>query len=222
MPRPLVVRMGSTPRWWCIWISTSGSLRCIWSTVVGGSRRYLLCDATCEVWFERDGQVVGSGRATRVINRRLRLVPSRRRHPTCAVPGCGATRGLHAHHIRHWEDGGPTELDEPRPVVSLSSPVASSGCHHHHRAGSPAHRHRQRGSGIERGIACRPPNRPPPAVAPDGGPPVSAPTGGGTTPSNPNHHRPTTKPLTRGRRVRPALGHSGIRWQYAQLTHSAN
>ena len=26
-------------------------------------------------------------------------------------PGCGATRGLHAHHIRHWEDGGPTELD---------------------------------------------------------------------------------------------------------------
>ena len=31
--------------------------------------------------------------------------------PTCAVPGCGATRGLHAHHIRHWEDGGPTELD---------------------------------------------------------------------------------------------------------------
>ena len=35
-------------------------------------RQYLLCDATCEVWFERDGQVIGSGRATRVINRRLR------------------------------------------------------------------------------------------------------------------------------------------------------
>jgi hypothetical protein len=26
------------------------------------------------------------------------------------VPGCGATRGLHAHHIVHWENGGPTEL----------------------------------------------------------------------------------------------------------------
>ena len=24
-------------------------------------RRYLLCDATCEVWFERDGQVIGAG-----------------------------------------------------------------------------------------------------------------------------------------------------------------
>ena len=25
-------------------------------------RRYLTCDATCEVWFERDGQVIGAGR----------------------------------------------------------------------------------------------------------------------------------------------------------------
>ena len=72
-------------------------------------RRYLTCDATCEVWFERDGEVIGAGRATRVINRRLRRALEHR-HPTCAVPGCGATRGLHAHHIRHWEDGGLTEL----------------------------------------------------------------------------------------------------------------
>ncbi len=69
-------------------------------------RRYLMCDATCEVWFERDGQVIGSGRATRLISRRLRRALEYR-HRTCAVPGCGATRGLHAHHIRHWEDGGP-------------------------------------------------------------------------------------------------------------------
>src|SRR5882757_2555110 len=72
-------------------------------------RRFLDCDATCEAWFERDGQVIGVGRSTRQINRRLRRALEYR-HPTCAVPGCGATRGLHAHHIRHWEDGGPTEL----------------------------------------------------------------------------------------------------------------
>ena len=72
-------------------------------------RRYLTCDATCEVWFERHGEVIGAGRATRVINRRLRRALEHRQ-PMCAVPGCGATRGLHAHHIRHWEDGGPTEL----------------------------------------------------------------------------------------------------------------
>lgn len=72
-------------------------------------RDYLTCDASCEVWFERDGEVIGAGRTTRVINRRLRRALEHR-HPTCAVPGCGATRGLHAHHIRHWQDGGPTEL----------------------------------------------------------------------------------------------------------------
>ncbi|WP_156618569.1 DUF222 domain-containing protein, partial [Mycobacterium sp. 852013-51886_SCH5428379] len=35
-------------------------------------RQYLLCDATCEVWFERHGRVIGAGRSTRTINRRLR------------------------------------------------------------------------------------------------------------------------------------------------------
>jgi hypothetical protein len=72
-------------------------------------RQFLTCDATCEVWFERHGQPIGAGRATRVINRRLRRALEHRDR-MCAVPGCGATRGLHAHHIRHWEDGGATEL----------------------------------------------------------------------------------------------------------------
>jgi len=30
--------------------------------------------------------------------------------PSCVMPGCTATRGLHAHHIVHWENGGATEL----------------------------------------------------------------------------------------------------------------
>ena len=106
-------------------------------------RRYLTCDATCEVWFERAGQPIGAGRATRLISRRLRRALEYR-HPTCAVPGCGATRGLHAHHIVHWEDGGATELDN----LVLLCPY-----HHrlHHRGGititGPAEdlsRHRQR------------------------------------------------------------------------------
>ncbi len=72
-------------------------------------RRYLLCDATCEVWFERHGRPIGVGRATRTIGRRLRRALEHR-DQTCVVPGCGATRGLHAHHLVHWENGGPTEL----------------------------------------------------------------------------------------------------------------
>jgi hypothetical protein len=132
-------------------------------------RRYLSCDATCEVWFERDGQVIGAGRATRIINRRLRRALEHR-HPTCAVPGCGATRGLHAHHIRHWEDGGATELFN---LVLV--------CPYHHRL-----HHRgvititgpaddlivtdSVGRRLSAGSLARPPTQPPPAVAPCPGP----------------------------------------------------
>ncbi|WP_141564542.1 HNH endonuclease signature motif containing protein, partial [Mycolicibacterium palauense] len=84
-------------------------------------RRYLTCDATGEIWFERHGRVIGSGRATRTVNRRLRRALEHRDR-CCVVPGCGATRGLHAHHIRHWEHGGPTDLDN---LVLV--------CPHHHR-----------------------------------------------------------------------------------------
>lgn len=90
-------------------------------------RRYLLCDATCEVWFEKHGRPIGVGRATRTISRRLRRALEHRDH-TCAVPGCGSTRGLHAHHIIHWENGGATEL---------SNLVLLCPFHHrmHHRGG---------------------------------------------------------------------------------------
>jgi Domain of unknown function (DUF222)/HNH endonuclease len=132
-------------------------------------RRYLTCDATCEVWFERDGEVIGAGRATRQINRRLRRALEHRQ-PTCAVPGCGVTRGLHAHHIRHWEDGGPTELANlvlvcpyhhrlhHRGVITITGPptdlTVTDSCGRALRAGSLA----------------RPPNLPPPAVPPCPGP----------------------------------------------------
>jgi len=126
-------------------------------------RQYLTCDATCEVWFERDGQLIGAGRTTRQISRRLRRALEYR-HRTCAVPGCGATRGLHAHHLRHWEDGGRTDLDN---LVLV--------CPYHHRC-----HHRglititgppdqlivtdSTGKPLRAGSLARPPNRPPPKV----------------------------------------------------------
>jgi hypothetical protein len=128
-------------------------------------RRYLTCDATCEVWFQRHGEPIGAGRATRNISRRLRRALEHR-HPTCAVPGCYATRGLHAHHLRHWEDGGPTELFNLALV-----------CPHHHRM-----HHRglititgpaddltvtdSTGQVLTPGSLARPPNGPPPDVPP--------------------------------------------------------
>jgi hypothetical protein len=133
-------------------------------------RRYLLCDATCEVWFERDGHPVGSGRETRAINRRLRRALEHRDHGTCVVPGCGATRGLHAHHLQHWEDGGATELEN----LVLVCPY-----HHrlHHNRGitltGPASRlvvSDAAGRRLTNGSLARPPTAPPPDVPPSPGP----------------------------------------------------
>ena len=132
-------------------------------------RQYLTCDATAEVWFERDGEVIGAGRATRTISRRLRRALEHR-HRSCAVPGCGATRGLHAHHIEHWEDGGDTELPN---LVLL--------CPHHHRLHhrgdititGPADRlvvTDNDGQPLHPGSLARPPSTPPPSAPPCPGP----------------------------------------------------
>lgn len=128
-------------------------------------RQYLLCDSTCEAWFERHGQVIGSGRTTRTISRRLRLALEHRDR-CCVVPGCGATRGLHAHHLVHWEDGGLTELDN----LALVCPY-----HHrlHHRGllniTGPA-RHLEvtdaAGRPLTASSLARPPTAPLPSVAP--------------------------------------------------------
>ncbi|RAU98813.1 hypothetical protein DQP58_05020 [Mycobacterium colombiense] len=132
-------------------------------------RQYLSCDATGEVWFERHGEVIGAGRATRLINRRLRRALEHRDR-TCVVPGCGATRGLHAHHLRHWEHGGTTELAN---LVLL--------CPYHHRSHhrgvltitGPAHALTvtdTTGRPLSPGSLARPPTKPPPAVPPCPGP----------------------------------------------------
>ncbi|WP_245006552.1 HNH endonuclease signature motif containing protein [Mycolicibacterium diernhoferi] len=132
-------------------------------------RRFLLCDATCEVWFERRGTPIGAGRTTRTVGRRLRRALEYR-DKSCVVPGCGATRGLHAHHLVHWENGGATEL---------SNLVLLCPFHHrtHHRGGitltGPAHRLRvtdSDGDLMTGASLARPPTTPPPDVAPCKGP----------------------------------------------------
>lgn len=132
-------------------------------------RQFLLCDATCEVWFERDGQPIGAGRSTRTISRRLRRALEHRDR-CCVVPGCGATRGLHAHHIVHWENGGLTELDN----LVLVCPY-----HHrlHHRGGITIAGAAWQlqvtdsdGQPLSGASLARPPTTPAPQTAPCSGP----------------------------------------------------
>ncbi len=129
-------------------------------------RRYLSCDAKFEVWFERDGTPLGVARTTREIPRRLRRALERRAKGCCEVPGCGATAGLHAHHLIHWEDLGPTELWN----LILCCPF-----HHraHHRGlitiTGPATRLQvtdRRGRQLTAGGLARPPQGPPVPAAP--------------------------------------------------------
>lgn len=132
-------------------------------------RRYLICDATCEVWFDQAGRTIGAGRTTRTIDRRLRRALEHRDR-SCVVPGCGATRGLHAHHLQHWEDGGPTDLAN----LALLCPY-----HHraHHRGliviTGPADQlvvTDAAGRRLSGASLARPPTQPPPSVPPCPGP----------------------------------------------------
>ncbi len=84
----------------------------------------LACDARLQLAVQDAcGDALGIGRQSRVVPRRIRRAMVRRDKGMCRFPGCDATRRLHAHHVVHWLEGGPTELDN---LLSL--------CHFHHQA----------------------------------------------------------------------------------------
>lgn len=86
--------------------------------------RRIACDARLQVAVEDAvGAAMGQRLDQRIVNRKLRRLLRRRDHGTCQFPGCGTQRRLHAHHVIHWEHGGPTELEN---LISL--------CHRHHRS----------------------------------------------------------------------------------------
>jgi Domain of unknown function (DUF222)/HNH endonuclease len=71
----------------------------------------LMCDARIQAVLEgTDAIPIRLGRISREPSpAMMRLLRYRDRH--CRFPGCGSTRFLHAHHIRWWSRGGPTDLD---------------------------------------------------------------------------------------------------------------
>jgi len=82
----------------------------------------LCCDASLVTVLEDEkGNVLNIGRRSRTIppsiQRALNL-----RDTSCQYPGCCSTNYLDAHHIKHWADGGETNLDN---LVTL--------CRKHHR-----------------------------------------------------------------------------------------
>ena len=132
--------------------------------LTNAERRYLTCDATCEVWFERDGEVIGAGRATRAdqpaASPRARAPPSDMRdsrlwgHPRFARTPHPALGG-------RW----PDRVVQPGVGMPVSPLVAPPGCYHHCRTRRRSHRHRQLRPTAQRRIA-RASAKPSPAHCP--------------------------------------------------------
>ncbi len=92
-------------------------------------RRRLECDATTitiDNEFPADTHSkhgpAKRSRNSAGVSEGMRRDLQRRDDSRCQWPGCGTQHYLHAHHIRHREHGGPTELDN---LILL--------CGHHHR-----------------------------------------------------------------------------------------
>lgn len=99
-----------------------------WSEIEGGPvinpevARRLFCDARLQfVLTDDDGNALGIGRAARDVPPWL-MRELRFRDHGCTFPGCDMRAFLQAHHVRHWEDGGPTDLGN----LVLT-------CHFHHK-----------------------------------------------------------------------------------------
>ncbi len=84
--------------------------------------RRLACDARLQLAVEEsDRGVVGIGRTSRSIPGWLRKLVLAR-DDGCRFPRCHRRQWVHVHHIVHWIDGGPTDLDN---LITL--------CGYHHR-----------------------------------------------------------------------------------------
>jgi hypothetical protein len=85
--------------------------------------RRLACDAKIDLLVEsREGCVLDQGRLRRDPTTAQRIEIARR-DKGCRFPGCVYTEFTNVHHIRHWVNGGETNLDN---LVTL--------CDRHHKA----------------------------------------------------------------------------------------
>ncbi len=90
--------------------------------VSSATLRRLACDARLQLAVRESGRgAVGIGRTSRSVPGWLRKLVTAR-DGGCRFPRCHRRQWVHVHHIVHWIDGGPTDLDN---LVTL--------CGYHHR-----------------------------------------------------------------------------------------
>jgi Domain of unknown function (DUF222)/HNH endonuclease len=89
--------------------------------IANETARRLSCDALVECTVFDHTRTLGVGRRSRLTPAWLRR-QLWYRDGGCRFPGCGTRNFIHAHHRKHWADGGPTDL----PNLILL-------CGYHHR-----------------------------------------------------------------------------------------
>jgi hypothetical protein len=74
--------------------------------------RQLACDCVLTaIVMDENGSPINLARTARTVTAKQRKALIARDH-TCAFPGCGKPAAwTEAHHIRHWADGGPTDMN---------------------------------------------------------------------------------------------------------------
>jgi hypothetical protein len=81
------------------------------TVIANDTLRRLACDSRLRLSLHNPaGNTVGIGRLSRSLPTWLAQELRWRDH-TCRFPGCEHTRWLQGHHLWHWPDGGPTNLD---------------------------------------------------------------------------------------------------------------
>jgi hypothetical protein len=73
------------------------------------------------------GRPVGIGRVSQSVPPWIRRIVEHRDGGRCRFPGCERRRLVEVHHLWHWEDGGPTELDNLACLCSYHHHLAHEG-----------------------------------------------------------------------------------------------
>ena len=90
--------------------------------------RKLSCDTDLlGAIIDSSGNVLALGRTRRLVSRAQRRALMIRDHGICQFTGCHQTHHLQAHHIIHWADGGPTDLDNLVLLCSRHHTVVHEG-----------------------------------------------------------------------------------------------
>jgi len=107
--------------------------------VTGETARRIGCDAAITpVIVDTNGEVLHVGRRSRSVSPRMRKALNLRDR-RCRWPGCSMLPNrCEAHHVRHWADGGPTDLSNLRLYCRL-----------HHARLHPENARYRAGAGIQ-------------------------------------------------------------------------